>query len=188
VSEPSGGEPSAGEPSSEPARIAWNSQPPPPPAAIAPPSVPATAPPASATHRPPRRWIVVLVAALVGIVAVAVAGTVLFFTRTFPPLEATYDFTDDIDDGDFRDAYDDLCSRTKNDETQSSFNEFADELRAGSAGLDVDPFSVSRDGDHATVKFTARRPQDRDWRITLGLVHEGGDWQPCTIDSVVELD
>jgi hypothetical protein len=130
----------------------------------------------------------VLVAALVGIVAIAIAGTVLFFTQTFPPLEATYDFTDDINDGDFGNAYDDLCALTKGEETQSSFNEFAVAVLRGTTHINVDPFSVSRDGDHATVKFTAHRPDARDWRITLGLVQEGGDWRPCTIDRVAELD
>jgi hypothetical protein len=154
-----------------------------PPSPPSPPSALATSPPTTDSAKPRRRWIVVLVLALVLILAIGTAGTTLFFTRTFPPLSATYDFTNDIRDGNLDDAYAQVCSHLQSDSAQGNFETFARRLQRADS-LSVNLFSVDRDGNTASVDFDATYTDSTDSvTTTLRLVHEDGDWRPCGADT-----
>jgi hypothetical protein len=149
-----------------------------------PPAVPAptdTAP--TDTAKPRKRWIVVLVLALVVILMIGTAGTTLFFTRTFPPLSATYDFTDDIRDGNIDSAYAQVCSRLQSTSSQRNFETFARRIQRADS-LSVNLFSVDRNGNRASVDFsTTYGDSTGSVTTTLRLVHEDGDWRPCGADT-----
>jgi len=149
-----------------------------------PPPLPATTDTAPTDITKPRkRWIVVLVLALVLILAIGTAGTTLFFTRTFPPLSATYDFTDDIRDGDVDDAYAQVCTRLQSASAQQNFETFARRLQRADS-LSVNLLSVDRNGDRASVDFDTTYGDSTDSvTTTLRLVHEDGDWRPCGADT-----
>ena len=158
-------------------------QAPSPPSPPTPPSSPATSPPTANPAKPRKRWIVVLVLALVVMLAIATAGTTLFFTRTFPPLSATYDFTDDIRDGNIDSAYAQVCSRLQSTTSQRNFETFARRIQRGDS-LSVNLFSVDRNGNRASVDFDATYGDSSDAvTTTLRLVHEDGDWRPCGADT-----
>jgi hypothetical protein len=135
----------------------------------------------AAPSAPRKRWIVVLVAALVLTVGIGVAGTVLFFTNTWPPFETASDFTGDLEDGDVNDAYAQLCSRLRGPEGRDSFEAFADDFLDGLLTISVNPFGVDRDGNRASVDFTANYRGNRHADLELALVHERGDWRVCDI-------
>jgi hypothetical protein len=135
------------------------------------------APPAA----PRKRWIVVLVAALVLTLGIAVAGTVLFATNTWPPLSTAFDFTDDLEDGDVGGAYSQLCDRVRTPGGRDDFEAFADEFLDGLLSVTVNPLSVDRDGDRASVDFTANYRNYRHVDLELALVHERGDWRVCDV-------
>jgi hypothetical protein len=120
----------------------------------------------------------VLVLALGLILVTAVAGSVLFATRTLPPLAATYDFTNDLSDGNTSSAFAQVCDRLRTPGARSGFDSFARRI-ASADSVDVDILSVDRSGDHATVEFTAHYDNARSRTTTLKLVHEDGDWRPC---------
>jgi hypothetical protein len=121
----------------------------------------------------------VLIAVLVGIAVVGIAGSVLFATNTLPPLRATWDFTNDIQDGHYDSAFAQLCSPLRSEERRVDFENFADLVNDNTRSVGVNIFSVNRNGDHATVKFTAHKPNERDLEVKLTVVHEDGDWRPC---------
>jgi hypothetical protein len=130
---------------------------------------------------PRKRWIVVLVAALVLTFGIAVAGTVLFFTNTWPPLETATDFTDDLEAGDVDDAYAHVCDRLRGPEGRDNFDAFADDFLDGLLTVTVNFLGVDRDGDHASVDFTANYRGSRHADLDLVLVHERGDWRVCDV-------
>lgn len=120
-----------------------------------------------------------MLAVALGLVLVtAVAGTVLFVTRTLPPLSATYDFTNDLNDGNTSSAFAQVCDKLRTPGARSGFNSFARGI-ASADSVDVDILSVDRDGDVATVEFTTHYDNARSRKTKLKLVHEDGDWRPC---------
>ena len=152
----------------------WGSSP------VGPPPSTAVTHPATSTIAHPRgprkRWIVVLVGVLVLVAGIGVAGTVLFVTNTLPPLEATMDFTNDLEDSRYASAYDQMCDRVQNVIDVDTLARFAGDF---SADYVVNPFSVNRNGNHATVDFSVQRIGGREVQYELYLVHEDGDWKPC---------
>ena len=156
-----------------PPPIAW--QPPGTPTGGAPPS--ADTPPAAA-HTPRKRWIAVLVGVLALIAVVGIVGTVLFGTRTWPPLSATYQFTGDLQDGDTSAAFSQVCDRLRTSSARTGFNGFARSIESAD-NIDVNILGVDRNGDAATVEFTASYDNERSRTTTLKLVYEDGDWRPC---------
>jgi hypothetical protein len=144
-------------------------------------TTPAGVPPATPGAPAPKarkRWIVVLAVALGLIIAIAIAGTVLFVTVTLPPLSATYDFTNDLHDGNTGAAYAQVCDRLRTPGGRVGFNGFARRI-ASAESVSVDIFSVDRNGDTATVEFTSKYGTNTSSKTTLKLVHEHGDWRPC---------
>jgi hypothetical protein len=149
-----------------------------------PPSTPVEHPTASTIAHPPaprKRWLVVLIGVMVLIVGVGIAGTVLFATNTFPPLRTAYDFTDDLADGDLDAAYANLCTRLKGPGGRSDFDAFADEILSSLTSFTVNPFGVDRNGNRATVDFTAHYRGDRHTNFAFVLVHEDDDWRVCDV-------
>ena len=178
-----------------PALIAWSSAislPPPPPPAPPPPSAPPPslgAPPPSApavTSSPVRaapasrkHWIVVLVSGLVATLLLAAAGTALFFKNTWPPLDATHKYFDDLSAGDLDDAYSQLCSVTRQT-GDGYFATFVEAVMPGLERFDIELFSVDRNGDRARVDVTVLKQfSGDDLDVKLLLVHESGEWRPC---------
>ena len=149
-----------------------------------PPSAPVTAEayaPASPPSAPRKRWIVVLIGTMVLIVGIAIAGTVLFVDNTWPPLDTAYAFTNDLQDGDVDDAYANLCDRLRGPGGRGDFGDFADDFLDGLLTISVNPFGVDRDGDRASVDFTANYRGSRHVDLELTLVHERGDWRVCDV-------
>ena len=128
---------------------------------------------------PRKRWIVLLVGALVAILVIAIAGTTLFVTNTLPPLRATWDFTNDIEEGRYNSAFAQQCDAVRDESTRAAFDRFANRVNRNTDSFSVNIFSVRRNGDHATVEFTAHKLHEDDIKVKLNLVHERGDWKPC---------
>jgi hypothetical protein len=156
-----------------------------------PPSTPVTHPTTSTIAHPPaprKRWLIVLIGVLVLIAGIAISGTVLFATNTLPPLRTAYDFTDDLADGDVSGAYANLCARLRGPDGRSDFDEFAAAIRRNLDHFEVNPFGVSRNGDRASVDFTAhyranghRFGAPRHTDLALVLAHEDDDWRVCNV-------
>lgn len=126
---------------------------------------------------PRKRWIFVLVSVLVATLFLAAAGTVLFFTNTYPPLRAAYDFVDDVNDGNPRGAYDRLCEKHPL-RNRYGFEAFYLAIQ-NARNLGVDVFSVDRNGGTATVDVTANQGSGSDFHIPLQLIHEDDKWRVC---------
>jgi hypothetical protein len=123
----------------------------------------------------------VLIGVLVLIVGIGIAGTVLFATNTLPPLRTAYHFTNDLDDGDVDSAYANLCARLKGPGGRGDFEDFANAIRRGLDHFTVNPLGVGRNGNRATVDFTAYHDNDRHTNLELVLVNEAGDWRVCDV-------
>jgi hypothetical protein len=157
----------------------WGSSPVGPPPST--PVTPQTSSPIAAPTPPRKRWIVVLVAVLVLVFGIAIAGTTLFFTNTFPPLRAAYDFTNDLENGDVDGAYSNLCADLRGAGGRSDFDAFADSILDGLVSFDVNPFGVDRDGDRATVDFSTVHRGNRRTSLELVVVNEADDWRVCDV-------
>ena len=112
------------------------------------------------------------------ILATAVAGSVLFATQTWPPLSATYDFTDDLHHGRTDAAFAQVCDSLRTESTRVRFDAFARAM-ANANSLSVDLLSVRRNGSRATVEYAVRYPSQRSNTVKLFLIEEHGDWRPC---------
>ena len=149
-----------------------------------PPSTAVEHPTASTIAHPPaprKRWLVVLIGVMALIVGIAIAGTVLFATNTLPPLRTAYHFTNDLADGDNPGAYANLCARLRGPGGRSDFDDFATAIRRDLDRFEVNPFGVGRNGNRATVDFTAHHDNGRHTNLELVLVHEAGDWRVCDV-------
>ena len=102
----------------------------------------------------------------------------LFFTRTYPPLAATYDFTDDLHDGNLSSATSQLCDRLATNDGGGGFEAFAARVACATTSASTS-CSVDRHGSEATVDFSTTSGDDRSVKYTLRLLHEDGDWRPC---------
>ncbi len=134
--------------------------------------------PAQAPPRRRRTWVVVLVAALLAILAVAGVGTALFVSNTLPPYSAARDFIEDIVDGRFQSAGDRLC-RSAIDSPEAAIASVVQDF-GGGRSISVNPLTVDREGDRATVEYGIRPRDGGDDRVfALPMRKEGGDWKPC---------
>ena len=134
------------------------------------------APPAPKRRR--RTWIVVLVSVMAAIFAIAAVGTALFVSRTLPPYSAADDFMGDLVDGRFDAAADRLC-RSDRDRAEEVLLPITVRF-VGGEHLSVNPFTVDRDDDRATVEYAIReRRSGKDRIYALRVLEENGDWRPC---------
>ena len=146
--------------------------PPPPP----PPGDQATPAPPRAGRR--RTWIIVLVAVMVTIFAIAGVGTALFISNTLPAFSASDDFMDDLVDGRFEAAADRLC-RLASARPEAAIVSITQHF-IGGEHLSMNPFTVDRDGDRATVEYTIQPRDGGDDRVyALAMRYERGKWKPC---------
>ena len=172
-------------PAPEPSPPSWPAPgvPPIPPAAPAPYSTPYAATPAPSTGgaggRSRHAWIVVLGVALGAIVLIAVVGTMLFVTRSLPPYSAAHDFLRDVTHADASAAAARLCAADRED-PESAFGIVTGHFVA-SGTITVDPLSVDRDGDRATVKYTIKSGTDHTYKLALRQEH--GTWKACPGDK-----
>jgi hypothetical protein len=127
-----------------------------------------------------RRWVAVLVGVLIVIAVIAGVGTYFFVDRTLPPLRAVYDFANDLEDGHYAAAYRRLCrvDQLRNDTT--AFRSSVLALLGPHPDLTVNPFSVDRTDNRATVDIGVSS-RGRDQTITVSVAERGGDWHPCSI-------
>ena len=94
---------------------------------------------------------------MAAILAVAGAGTALFISNTLPPFAAADDFMEDLVDGRFEAAVDQLC-RSASARPEAALVSITQHFLGGEH-LAVNPFTVDRDGDRATVEYSIR-PRD----------------------------
>lgn len=146
-------------------------------------TAPAPPPPpqATGTVAPPRRrrsWIVVLVSVLVAILAVIGVGTALFVANTLPPFSAADEFMEDLADARFDAAAAQLCAADL-ERPEAAISSVTRHFFGGRR-LSVNPFTVDREGDRATVEYTVRPRSGGDDRIyDLPMREERGEWKPC---------
>jgi len=150
---------------------------PPPPGAPAAPPQPAPAQWTPAPLKRRRTWLVVLLTIVGLMIIVAVAGGVLFVTRTLPPYNGAHDFMEALVDGSRREAVSRLCARDREDPDQAFQTVLRNIAGRGEVEVTVNPFGVSRDGDRATVDYTVS--SDDDETHELVVVEEDGDWKAC---------
>ncbi len=154
---------------------------PPPPTGWFEPTAPVP-PPENAPGAPRRRrgkgWIVALVLALGLILAMAIAGTVLFITRTLPPYNGAHDFLADIQHGNDDAAAGRLCSSESGD--ASAVQRVHDRLGGDIKSITTNPLGVDRSGGTARVDFSVTYNNGRSSRsFSIPVVDEGGTWKAC---------
>jgi hypothetical protein len=182
-----------GSASGEPEPITWGapavppSGAPPPPAGWAQPTAPATGvpavpPPQGAPGGPRRKrgkgWLVVLLVILGTIVALAIAGTVLFVTRTLPPYRGANDFLADVAHHRDAAAAGRLC--TPDTGGVDSIQPIRDRLGGNISTITPNPFGVDRSGNTARVDFSVSYDNGTNSRsFSILLVDENGTWKAC---------
>jgi hypothetical protein len=177
----------------EPDPITWGSPAVPPSGAPPPPAgwfeptapaagVPAVPPPQGAPGAPRRTrskgWLVALLVVLATILAMAIAGTVLFITRTLPPYNAANDFLTDVAHGNNGAAAGRLCAADAG--ASDTIQRVRDRLGSHSKTIAVNPFGVDRSGDTARVDFSVSYSDGTSSRrFSIPVVNENGTWKAC---------
>lgn len=146
------------------------------------PAGPAVPPPQTAPGAPRRQrgkgWIVALVLVLGLIVAMAIAGTVLFITRTLPPYNGTQDFLSDVQHGNDDAAAGRLCSSESGD--TGVVQDVRDKLGGNIKSISANAFGVDRSGASARVDFSVTYDNGRSSRsFSIPVVDENGTWKAC---------
>jgi hypothetical protein len=146
-------------------------------------AAPAVPPPQDAAGAPRAKrgkgWLVVLLVALGGILAMAIAGTVLFATRTVPPYNGADDFLSAVKRGDDTAAQNDLCSADTGD-SQHAIQIVRDTM-SGASGVSANAFGVDRSDDTARVDFSVTSGSTTSQSYVLPMVKEGGSWKACPL-------
>jgi hypothetical protein len=108
---------------------------------------------------------------------------VLFVVKIKPPIDAANDFLEDVEDGDYDEAFDRLCAAdqergTPDDlQTPIDFSELAEDYSVDNI------FGVDIDGSRATVEFDSDAVGDGFDYFELPLRKEDGDWHVCLSDD-----
>ena len=113
------------------------------------------------------------------IVAMAVAGTVLFITRTLPPYNAARHFLDDVTHDRPGGAAAHLCSADA-----ASPEDVIQAMRSRVGGsiqtIAANPLGVDRSGSTATVDFSVTYADGRHSRtFSISVRDEHGSWKAC---------
>jgi hypothetical protein len=120
------------------------------------------------------------VVTLTVIVGLAVAGTVLFVTRTLPPYNGAKNFLNDVAQRQQTGAEGRLCAgdATHPLVTLQGVNRSID--RADAKTLSANPLGVDRSGSTATVNFTVTYNGGKaNQTFGLPMTLEGGSWKAC---------
>ena len=172
-----GGNGPAGTPP-DPASWSWPTDTPATPTAAVPPSPYAAA---GAPRQPRKRgWLVVLLGALLLILVMAVVGTILFASRSYPPYATARDFLNDFGGGHTQAAETRLCAADRAEPVR-----ILQLLRAATHESDAKTFAanalgVDRSGSTATVKFTVTYNSGRSsTTFDLPMREENGSWKVC---------
>jgi len=183
--EPSGGDAPPPE-DVQPAPVASTPAPPPPPPSAAwTQPAPAVAPgvPGATPPRKRRGWLIVLVSVLGVIVVTAVLGTVFFVTATLPPFSTANDFVNDLASAKFRSAASQLCAADRDNADRAL--SIVTRHFPGNDQVTVNPLTVDRDGNRATVEYTVSADRsNRSRTYELPLREEHGDWLACPGDAL----
>jgi hypothetical protein len=143
---------------------------------------PAVPPPPTAAGAPRRKrgkgWLVALLVVLGSIVAMTVAGTVLFITRTLPPYTAAHAFLEDVAHHRDASAARRLCGTDSSPDT--TIQGVRADLGNNINTISVNPFGVDRSGDTATVDVSVSYYGGRSTRsFSVPVVDEHGHWKAC---------
>jgi hypothetical protein len=146
------------------------------------PGMPAVPPPQAAPGAPRRRrgkgWLVTLVVVLATILAVTIAGTVLFVTRTLPPYNGASDFLADVAHHRDSAAAGRLCSLDNSG--VDAIQRIRDRLGGSISTITPNPFGVDRSGSTAKVDFSVSYNNGTNTRsFSILVVDENGTWKPC---------
>ncbi len=142
--------------------------------------------PGQPVTRPRRRWIWVLVASVIAVVALYAVDSVLFTQKIKPPIDATNAFVRDIRYHNYASAYRQLCAtdqRSLSEETLRAALQ-GDLVFGTFTGYSVNPFGVRFHDDRVSVDFTVNYGNGRARDQTLQLVKEDGDWRPCGFSNI----
>jgi hypothetical protein len=123
---------------------------------------------------------VILLVSLGVIVALAIAGTVLFVTRTLPPYNGAKDFLNDVAQRQQTSAAGRLCALDAAHPiiTLQDVDQSID--RADAKTLSANPLGVDRSGSTATVNFTVTYNGGKAGQtFALPMALEGGSWKAC---------
>lgn len=176
----------------EPDSITWGTPAAPPPPG--PPTTPggwfeptspagtAVPPPQTAPGAPRRKrgkgWIVALILVLGLIVAMGIAGTVLFITRTLPPYNGARDFLSDVQHGNDDSAAGRLCSSESGD--TSVVQDVRNRLGGNIKSISANALGVDRSGSSARVDFSVTYSNGTSSRtFSIPVVDENGTWKAC---------
>lgn len=157
----------------------WNAQPTAPGATATGGIVPPPLAAAGAPSKPRgRAWLVWLLGVLSLILVMAIAGTVLFVTRTLPPYNGARDFLNDVSHDRTDAAGNRLCA-ADSDSPEAAIQIVRQALSGGKT-FAVNPFGVDRSGDTATVDFTVTyRSGQSNQTFSLPVALEHGTWTAC---------
>ncbi len=125
-----------------------------------------------------RAWLVWLLAALSLILVMAIAGTVLFVTRTLPPYNGAHDFLSDVSHNRTDAADGRLCAADAGS-PEAALQAVRDALSGGKT-FAVNPLGVDRSGSTATVDFTVTYSGGRSSQtFSLPMTLEASSWKAC---------
>jgi hypothetical protein len=108
----------------------------------------------------------------------AIAGTVLFVTRTLPPYNGARDFLNDVSNNRTDAAQGRLCAADAGS-PQAALQAVRQALSGGKT-FAVNPLGVDRSGNTAKVDFTVTyRSGQANQTFSLPVTLEGGTWKAC---------
>jgi hypothetical protein len=126
------------------------------------------------------RWLIPVLV-IVGLIVLLIGGcSFLVFTSTRPAVDATNTYLATIDDGDYQQAYESLCSRTRSNLTDA---QWVEQLEGQLRGGDITGYS------YLTVNVTNNRLATVSGTIDIDgfsrtsniqLVNEDGAWRVCS--------
>lgn len=123
-------------------------------------------------------WLVALLIALGAILAMAIAGTVLFVTRTLPPYNAADDFLSAVKRGDDNAATSQLCSADGGDAQRAI--QIVRDVMNDAKSVSPNPLGVDRSDNSTRVDFTVTYNGSKSSQsYVLPMVKEGGSWKAC---------
>jgi hypothetical protein len=123
-------------------------------------------------------WLVTLLAALATMLAITIAGTVLFATRTLPPFNGARHFIDAVKRGDDNAATNRLCSADSGN-VPAAIDRVRRTLTDRST-VTVNPLGVDRSGSTATVDYSVTYLGSKSSQsYALPMVEENGSWKAC---------
>lgn len=134
-----------------------------------------------------RRWLLVLIVAIVVLIAIVTADVTLLVTRVKPVIDATNEVLHAVKAGDFTRARDLSCADNQRVARSEYHRIWKSEMdRNGGPITDYDVTLANTSGSKATVRFTLTFEDGRTYRYHADAYKKHGRWRPCLLPRDAE--